>query len=114
MPEQLKASAAIMGAGLTNVALVTDGRYSGASHGFIVGHVVPEAAVGGPIAVVRDGDVVTISAETNTLSMDVGEKEIAERLKSWVPPKRVVNRGVLAKYQALVGDASHGAMTDLF
>jgi dihydroxy-acid dehydratase len=114
MPEQLKASAAIMGAGLTNVALVTDGRYSGASHGFIVGHVVPEAAVGGPIAVVRDGDIITISAETNTLSMDVSDEEIANRLKAWKPPKPIVNRGVLAKYARLVGDASHGALTDLF
>ena len=114
MPEQLKASAAIMGAGLTNVALVTDGRYSGASHGFIVGHVVPEAAVGGPIAVVRDGDVVTISAKTNTLSMDVSEGEIKRRLAEWKAPRSKVNRGVLAKYQRLVGDASHGAMTDLF
>ncbi|OBT50172.1 dihydroxy-acid dehydratase [Pseudogymnoascus sp. 24MN13] len=114
MPEQLKASAAIMGAGLTNVALVTDGRYSGASHGFIVGHVVPEAAVGGPIAVVQDGDMVTISAKTNTLSMDVPEEEIARRLKAWKAPKSKVNRGVLGKYQRLVGDASHGAMTDLF
>ncbi|TVY20132.1 putative mitochondrial dihydroxy-acid dehydratase [Lachnellula arida] len=114
MPEQLKSSAAIMGAGLTNVALVTDGRYSGASHGFIVGHVVPEAAVGGPIALVQDGDVITISAKTNTLSMDVSDEEIAKRLKAWKPPKSAVNRGVLAKYQRLVGDASHGAMTDLF
>jgi dihydroxy-acid dehydratase len=114
MPEQLKASAAIMGAGLANVALVTDGRYSGASHGFIVGHVVPEAAVGGPIAVIRDGDIITISAKTNTLSMDVSDEEIKERLKAWKKPKSVVNRGVLAKYAALVGDASHGAMTDLF
>jgi dihydroxy-acid dehydratase len=114
MPEQLKASAAIMGAGLTNVALVTDGRYSGASHGFIVGHVVPEAAVGGPIAVVRNGDIVTISAKTNTLSVNVSDEEIKERLKSWKKPRSAVNRGVLAKYAALVGDASHGAMTDLF
>ena len=114
MPEQLKASAALMGAKLTNVALVTDGRYSGASHGFIVGHVVPEAAVGGPIAVVRDGDMVTISAETNELSMDVSEAEIAERMKAWVRPKRTVTRGVLAKYSYLVGDASHGALTDMF
>ncbi|PMD59075.1 dihydroxy-acid dehydratase-like protein [Hyaloscypha bicolor E] len=114
MPEQLKSSAAIMGAGLKNVALVTDGRYSGASHGFIVGHVVPEAAVGGPIAVVQDGDVVTISTETNTISMDVSGEEIANRLKAWKPPKSAVNRGVLAKYAKLVGDASHGAMTDLF
>ena len=114
MPEQLKSSAAIMGAKLTNIALVTDGRYSGASHGFIVGHVVPEAAVGGPIAVVQDGDVVTISAETNELSMDISEDEIKRRLSKWKRPKRTVTRGVLAKYEALVGDASHGALTDAF
>ena len=114
MPEQLKSSAAIMGAKLTNIALVTDGRYSGASHGFIVGHVVPEAAVGGPIAVVQDGDVVTISAETNELSMDISEDEINRRLSKWKRPKRTVTRGVLAKYEALVGDASHGALTDAF
>jgi dihydroxy-acid dehydratase len=114
MPEQLKASAALMGAKLTNVALITDGRYSGASHGFIVGHIVPEAAVGGPIAVVQDGDQITICAETNTLSMNVSDEEIAERLSQWKKPKMVVTRGVLAKYSHLVGDASHGAMTDLF
>ncbi|MCJ1447211.1 MAG: hypothetical protein MMC23_007722 [Stictis urceolatum] len=114
MPEQLKASAAIMGAKLTNVALVTDGRYSGASHGFIVGHVVPEAAVGGPIGLVKDGDIVTISAETNTISMDVPEEEIQKRAKEWTPPSKTVTRGVLAKYARLVGDASHGALTDAF
>ena len=114
MPEQLKASAAIMGAKLTNIALVTDGRYSGASHGFIVGHVVPEAAVGGPIAIVKDGDMVTISAETNELSMNVSEEVIKARLGNWKRPKRMVTRGVLAKYEALVGDASHGALTDAF
>ncbi|THV80044.1 dihydroxy-acid and 6-phosphogluconate dehydratase [Aureobasidium pullulans] len=114
MPEQLKASAAIMGAKLTNVALITDGRYSGASHGFIVGHICPEAAVGGPIAVVQDGDMITIDATNNTLSMDVSEEEIKQRLKEWKKPRSNVTRGVLAKYQRLVGDASHGAMTDLF
>ncbi len=114
MPEQLKASAALMGAKLRNVALVTDGRYSGASHGFIVGHVVPEAAVGGPIAVVQDGDMVTISSETNEISMDVSDEEIKDRLSKWKRPKRMVTRGVLAKYEALVGDASHGALTDAF
>ena len=114
MPEQLKASAALMGAKLTNVALITDGRYSGASHGFIVGHIVPEAAVGGPIAVVRNGDVVTINAETNEISMDVSDEEIQQRLREWQPPAPHVTRGVLAKYARLVGDASHGAMTDLF
>ena len=114
MPEQLKASAALMGAKLTNVALITDGRYSGASHGFIVGHIVPEAAVGGPIALVRDGDIVTIDAETNTLSMDVSDKEIEERRLQWSPPTPQITRGVLAKYARLVSDASQGAMTDLF
>ncbi|KAF1990371.1 dihydroxy-acid dehydratase [Aulographum hederae CBS 113979] len=114
MPEQLKASAALMGAKLTNVALITDGRYSGASHGFIVGHVVPEAAVGGPIAVVQDDDIVTIDAGANSLNMDVSDEEIKRRLSEWKPPKPVVTRGVLAKYMRLVGDASHGAMTDVF
>ncbi|KIW88989.1 dihydroxy-acid dehydratase [Cladophialophora bantiana CBS 173.52] len=114
MPEQLKASAAIMGAGLTNVALVTDGRYSGASHGFIVGHVCPEAAVGGPIALVKDGDEVTIDAQSNTISMEVSDEELERRRKEWKPPRPTVTRGTLAKYAALVSDASHGAVTDLF
>lgn len=113
MPEQLKASAALMGAKLTNVALVTDGRYSGASHGFIVGHVTPEAAVGGPIALVQDGDIVTIDAQTNTISMDVPEEEIAERARAWKKPALTVTRGVLAKYAKLVGDASHGIFTSM-
>lgn len=112
MPEQLRASAAIMGAGLDNVALVTDGRYSGASHGFIVGHVVPEAAVGGPIALVEDGDVVTINAETNRIDVDVAEDEMARRRQQWKAPESKIKRGVLAKYAKLVGDASHGAVTD--
>lgn len=112
MPEQLKASAALMGAKLTNVALITDGRYSGASHGFIVGHICPEAAVGGPIALVKDGDVITIDATTNTLSVDVSDEEMEKRREAWKPPKSPVTRGVLAKYARLVGDASHGAVTD--
>lgn len=114
MPEQLKASAAIMGAGLKNVALITDGRYSGASHGFIVGHIVPEAAVGGPIGLVKDGDVITIDASGHTISMDVSDEELAERRKVWKAPRMAVTRGTLAKYARLVGDASHGAVTDLF
>ena len=114
MPEQLKASASIIGAKLTNIALVTDGRYSGASHGFIVGHVVPEAALGGPIAVVRDGDLITISAKTNELSVDLSDEEIAARLKDWKPPTDGIRRGVLAKYRKLVGSADTGAVTDLF
>ena len=114
MPEQLKASAALMGARLANVALITDGRYSGASHGFIVGHIVPEAAVGGPIAIVKDGDEITIDAENNAITVDISDEEISRRLGEWKPPKPTVTRGTLAKYAALVGDASHGAMTDLF
>ncbi|KAF2404087.1 putative mitochondrial dihydroxy acid dehydratase [Trichodelitschia bisporula] len=114
MPEQLKASAALMGAGLSDVALITDGRYSGASHGFIVGHIVPEAAVGGPIALVRDDDTITIDSENNVLSVDVSDEEMARRRAQWKAPPAYVTRGVLAKYAALVGDASHGAMTDLF
>ncbi|EME46592.1 hypothetical protein DOTSEDRAFT_87114 [Dothistroma septosporum NZE10] len=114
MPEQLKASAAIMGAGLKNVSLITDGRYSGASHGFIVGHISPEAAVGGPIALVRDGDTITIDADKNRIDFDVDEAEMKRRLSEWKPPRAPVTRGVLAKYARLVGDASQGAMTDLW
>ncbi|KAJ5654403.1 dihydroxy-acid dehydratase [Penicillium lividum] len=114
MPEQLKASAALMGAKLNNIALITDGRYSGASHGFIVGHITPEAAVGGPIGLVKDGDVITIDANTNELTMAVSDEELQERRRQWTPPVPQITRGVLAKYARLVGDASHGAMTDLF
>ena len=114
MPEQLKASAVIKGANLKNIALITDGRYSGASHGFIVGHICPEAAVGGPIALVRDGDTVVIDATTNSLTMEVSDEELAKRRAEWKTPKAPVTRGTLGKYSALVGDASHGALTDLF
>jgi len=96
------------------VALITDGRYSGASHGFIVGHIVPEAQVGGPIAILKDGDIVAINAETNQISMNVSDGEIASRLKSWKAPRLKVTRGTLAKYAHLVGDASHGAVLDMF
>ncbi|GAP88907.2 putative dihydroxy-acid dehydratase [Rosellinia necatrix] len=113
MPEQLRASAAIIGAGLKNIALVTDGRYSGASHGFIVGHVTPEAAVGGPIALVRDGDTIVIDAVANRIDIaDADEAELLARKRAWTRPAPKVRRGVLAKYARLVGDASHGAVTD--
>ncbi|KAI0554302.1 dihydroxy-acid dehydratase [Xylaria curta] len=113
MPEQLRASAAIIGAGLKNIALVTDGRYSGASHGFIVGHVTPEAAVGGPIALVQDGDTIVIDAVKNRIDItNVDDAELAARKKTWKPPVPKVRRGALAKYARLVGDASHGAVTD--
>ena len=114
MPEQLKASAAIKGAGLKNIALITDGRYSGASHGFIVGHIVPEAALGGPIALVEDGDMITIDAKRRILDVDVPADVMEQRRKAWVRPKRSCTRGTMAKYAALVGDASHGAVTDRF
>ncbi|RDA93506.1 hypothetical protein CP533_3965 [Ophiocordyceps camponoti-saundersi (nom. inval.)] len=112
MPEQLRASAAIKGANLTHIALVTDGRYSGASHGFIIGHVVPEAAEGGPIALVRDGDTITIDAVANEIHLQVDDDELRRRRAGWVAPPPRVKRGVLAKYARLVGDASHGAVTD--
>ncbi|KAF2090376.1 dihydroxy-acid dehydratase-like protein [Saccharata proteae CBS 121410] len=114
MPEQLKASAALMGAGLSNVALVTDGRYSGASHGFIVGHVSPEAGVGGPIAGVRDGDTVTIDSVDRSIRVELSEEELARRMEEWKRPRPVVTKGVLGKYARLVGCASEGAVTDLF
>lgn len=115
MPEQLRASGTLIGAGYKKVALVTDGRYSGASHGLIIGHVVPEAAVGGPIAVVKDGDIIKIDARTGLLEMPyVSDEEIQERLKDWKPPTFPVKRGTLAKYASLVGNASQGAVTDLF
>jgi dihydroxy-acid dehydratase len=106
MPEQLKASAALMGAKLSNIALITDGRYSGASHGFSVGHIVPEAAVGGLLAIVQDGDIITINAQTNEINMAVSDKQISQRFREWKPPAPSVTRGVLAKYARLVGDAS--------
>ena len=113
MPEMLKPSSAIMGAGLGNdVALVTDGRFSGGSHGFLIGHIVPEAQEGGPIALVRDGDQITIDAETRELNMDIGEEEMKRRRDEWVQPPLKVSKGTLYKYAKAVQDASHGCITD--
>lgn len=115
MPEQLRASGTLMGGGYKNVALITDGRYSGASHGFIIGHIVPEAAVGGPIAVIQDDDIISIDAITHSIEMPhVSEAEIASRLQRWKPPRRLVGRGALAKYAKLVSSASEGAVTDVW
>lgn len=114
MPEQLKASAAIMGAGLKNVAIITDGRYSGGSHGFIIGHIVPEAYMGGPIAIVQDGDAITVDAVKHRIDLHVDDAEIKRRMSEWKQPKLPVTRGVMAKYARLVTDASRGAVTDLF
>ena len=109
----LSPTGAIMGKGLgEKVALITDGRFSGGSHGFVVGHVTPEAAVGGPIAVIRNDDPITIDAERNELNLDIPEDELQARLDAWTPPEPKERRGVLAKYAKLVSSASLGAVTD--
>lgn len=115
MPEMLKPTAAIMGAGLgKEVALITDGRFSGGTHGFVVGHITPEAQEGGAIALVKDGDIITIDAQTNTISMEVSEEELAQRKQNWKAPKLKVKRGVLYKYAKTVSSASKGCVTDEF
>lgn len=114
MPEMLKPSSAIMGYGLgKDVALLTDGRFSGGSHGFLIGHVTPEAAVGGPIGLVQDGDQIVIDAENNKLDLLVSEEELAKRRASWKAPEPRYKRGTLHKYSLLVSDASKGCVTDL-
>ena len=113
MPEMLTPTSALVGAGLGNdVALITDGRFSGGSHGFIVGHVVPEAQDGGPIALVRDGDVVVIDADTASIDMEVAEEEIRRRRSEWKAPPLKATRGMLAKYIRCVAPASLGCVTD--
>ena len=115
MREMLSPTSAIMGKGLgKEVALITDGRFSGGSHGFVVGHVTPEAAVGGLIGLLRNGDPITIDAEKNELTLDLPEEEVQERLDSWSQPQPKEKRGVLAKYAKLVSSASKGAITDGF
>ncbi|KAK6455994.1 dihydroxy-acid/6-phosphogluconate dehydratase [Scheffersomyces xylosifermentans] len=114
MPEMLKPSSALMGYGLgQDVALLTDGRFSGGSHGFLIGHIVPEAAEGGPIGLVYDGDEIVIDAENNKIDLLVEEDVLAERRKLWTAPKPRYTRGTLAKYAKLVSDASKGCVTDL-
>ncbi len=115
MREMLAPTSAVMGKGLgKDVALITDGRFSGGSHGFVVGHITPEAAVGGPIAVIKNGDPISIDAEKNTISLDRPAKELKARLRAWKqkPPRE--SRGVLAKYARLVASASEGAVTDKY
>jgi len=113
MPEMLTPTSAIMGAGLgKDVALITDGRFSGGSHGFIVGHITPEAQEGGPIALLRNGDPITIDATHNTLSVDLSDAELAARRKAWTMPPYKAQRGTLAKYIRLVKSASLGCVTD--
>ena len=113
MPEMLTPTSAIMGAGLgADVALLTDGRFSGGSHGFIIGHITPEAQEGGPLALVRDGDPITIDAAACRLSVDVGDDELARRRREWTAPPPKATTGVLAKYVRLVSSASEGCVTD--
>ena len=113
MREMLSPTSAIMGKGLgKEVALVTDGRFSGGTHGFVVGHITPEAYVGGALAIVKNGDSITIDAENNLLTLHVDENEIARRLTKWQQPAPRYTRGVLAKYAKLVNSASLGAVTD--
>tara|TARA_R110000868_G_scaffold5985_6_gene34754 strand:+ start:8604 stop:10298 length:1695 start_codon:yes stop_codon:yes gene_type:complete len=115
MPEMLKPTAAIMGAGLgKDVALITDGRFSGGTHGFVVGHITPEAQEGGTIAVVKDGDIITIDAETNSIVLEVSDKELEKRKQNWTSPKLKFSRGVLYKYARTVSSASKGCVTDEF
>jgi dihydroxy-acid dehydratase len=114
MREMLSPTSAIMGKGLgKDVAFVTDGRFSGGSHGFVVGHVTPEAAVGGPIALLKNGDVITIDAEKREVNVKLSAAELKRRANAWKPRKPRYKRGVLAKYERLVSSASEGAVTDL-
>ncbi|MEL0159611.1 MAG: dihydroxy-acid dehydratase [Deltaproteobacteria bacterium] len=114
MREMLSPTSAIMGRGLgKEVALITDGRFSGGSHGFVIGHVTPEAYAGGPLAIVQDGDPITIDAENCQLNLDLPEAEIQRRLQNWQTPAPRYERGVLAKYARSVSSASLGAVTDL-
>jgi dihydroxy-acid dehydratase len=113
MPEMLTPTSAIMGAGLgKDVALITDGRFSGGSHGFIIGHVVPEAQEGGPLGLIRDGDVITIDAETQRLDVAVSDEEMAARGNAWQMPAYKARRGTLYKYIKNVKTASEGCVTD--
>ena len=113
MPEMLTPTSALAGAGfIDDVALITDGRFSGGSHGFIVGHVVPEAQEGGPIALVRDGDVITIDDESHEITLEISNSELSARAEQWVAPPFKATSGTLGKYIRLVEDASNGCVTD--
>ena len=113
MPEMLTPTSAIMGAGFgADVALITDGRFSGGSHGFIVGHVVPEAQEGGPIALIQDGDRIIIDAQTRRLDVDVDDTEFERRRSAWQMPPYRATRGTLYKYIKNVKSASEGCVTD--
>ena len=112
MREMLHVTAALVGEGLGDeVVLITDGRFSGATHGLMVGHIAPEAARGGPIAAVRDGDTIVLDVERRRLDLDVPEDELARRLGEWTAPEPRYTQGVFAKYARDVGSASEGAPT---
>ena len=112
MREMLHVTAALVGEGLGDeVALITDGRFSGATHGLMVGHIAPEAARGGPIAAVRNGDTIVLDVESRRLDLELPEQELARRLADWAPPVPRYTRGVFAKYAAAVRSASEGAVT---
>ncbi|MNC37114.1 Dihydroxy-acid dehydratase [compost metagenome] len=114
MPEMLSVTALIVGKGLgSDVALLTDGRFSGGSHGFVVGHIAPEAQVGGPIALLQEGDLITIDSETQEINFAVSPEVLAERAAAWRMPPLKFRSGALAKYARLVSSASLGAVTDL-
>ena len=115
MPEMLKPTAAIMGAGLgKDVALITDGRFSGGTHGFVVGHITPEAQVGGMIAIIKNGDKISIDANNNKINLHISEQEISKRKLNWKKPKLKINSGSLFKYANIVSSASKGCVTDEF
>jgi dihydroxy-acid dehydratase len=113
MPEMLKPTSAIIGAGLgKSVALITDGRFSGGTHGFVVGHITPEAYEGGVIALVHDDDVIELDATKNTITLKVSDEEIARRKAEWKQPKLKANKGILYKYAQCVQNAANGCVTD--
>ena len=115
MREMLGPTSAIMGKGLgKDVALITDGRFSGGSHGFVIGHVSPEAAIRGPIAIIKNGDEIIIDAQKQIIDLQISKKEIKERTKKLPQFKSKYKKGILAKYAAVVSSASKGAVTDLF
>ena len=112
MPEMLKPTSLIMGAGLgQEVALITDGRFSGGTHGFVVGHITPEAYTGGNLALIEDGDLITIDAEQNSINVQLSDEVLSSRRAAWSLPERPVS-GILKKYRYTVSSASEGCVTD--
>jgi dihydroxy-acid dehydratase len=115
MPEMLKPTSAIMGIGLgKSVALITDGRFSGGTHGFVVGHITPEAQDGGPLALVKEGDTITIDAIQMTINVHIADEELQARRQSWTAPPLKATHGVLLKFARTVTSASEGCLTDRF